>query len=137
MTEPGETDDFTLEDHLRVIHQHAPHRLFDYVLVNTRPLSPYCADEQARLGAIQVPIPKGDETSDGIRIVRGDFLLELPGGGVRHSPERLSSAILGLVEERRMELLRQESLQSATSVRPGRVPARPLMPPILAGPQNL
>ncbi|MGH9198418.1 MAG: gluconeogenesis factor YvcK family protein, partial [Acidimicrobiia bacterium] len=32
MTEPGETDGFTLNDHLRVIHEHVGLDLFDYIL---------------------------------------------------------------------------------------------------------
>ncbi len=37
MTEPGETDDYTLDDHLRVIRTHTGFDLFDYILVNRRP----------------------------------------------------------------------------------------------------
>jgi uncharacterized cofD-like protein len=37
MTQPGETDRFTLDDHLRVIRDHTGRDLFDYVLVNQRP----------------------------------------------------------------------------------------------------
>ena len=38
MTEPGETDHYTLDDHLRAIRLHAGFDLFDYILVNRRPL---------------------------------------------------------------------------------------------------
>ena len=37
MTEPGETDGFSLDDHLRVIREHAGYDLFDYILVNRMP----------------------------------------------------------------------------------------------------
>jgi uncharacterized cofD-like protein len=134
MTQPGETDGFTLDDHLRVIHEHAGRNLFDYVLVNTRPLSDYCARHQARLGALAVEAPDGESTADGIRMVKGDFALELPGGEVRHSPEVLSAAIMGLVEHR---ITAQESVSGETSVRPGRFARSPIVPPILAKPQNL
>jgi uncharacterized cofD-like protein len=40
MTEPGETDGFTLDDHLDAIREHVGFDLFDYVLVNRRPLVP-------------------------------------------------------------------------------------------------
>jgi uncharacterized cofD-like protein len=137
MTQRGETDGFDLEDHLRVIHQHAGRRLFDYVIVNTRPLSEFSASEQERQGSQQVPPPAGETTADGIQIIRGEFAMELPGGGVRHSPEVLSGVIMRLVEEHRMARLAQESFSAETSVRPGRV-ARPAnTPPILSSPQNL
>jgi len=130
MTQRGETDGFTLEDHLRVIREHAGARLFDYVLVNTRPISAFAAAEQRRQGAEPIPSPAGDTTEEGIRIVRGEFAIELPGGEVRHSPEVLSAAILDLVDQRRF-VARQESDWSETKVRSGRVeasmPAQPAL----------
>ena len=38
MTEPGETDHYTLDDHLRAIKTHTGFDLFDYILVNRRPI---------------------------------------------------------------------------------------------------
>src|SRR4029079_1977224 len=38
MTEPGETDHYSLDDHLRVIRTHTGFDLFDYILVNRRPI---------------------------------------------------------------------------------------------------
>ncbi len=40
MTQPGETDGYTLADHLRAMRDHTGFDLFDYVLVNRTPLSP-------------------------------------------------------------------------------------------------
>jgi uncharacterized cofD-like protein len=135
MTQPGETDAFTLEDHLRVIHQHTGRNLFDYVFVNTKPLSDYCAGHHARLGAFAVEAPDGEQTADGIRMIKRDFALELPGGEVRHSPDVLAAAIMTLVEQHRLGS--QESVSGETSVGTGRFARPPIVPPILAGPQNL
>src|SRR5262249_24588861 len=38
MTEPGETDDFSVLDHLLTIERHAGRQLFDYVIYNTLPV---------------------------------------------------------------------------------------------------
>ena len=47
MTEPGETEHYSLDDHLRVIRAHTGFDLFDYILVNRRPID----DDAARLYA--------------------------------------------------------------------------------------
>ena len=51
MTEPGETDHYTLDDHLRAIRLHAGFDLFDYILVNRRPLDWVAAERYALQGS--------------------------------------------------------------------------------------
>ena len=97
MTEPGETDGFSLDDHLRVIYEHVGMHLFDYVLVNRRPLTGPRAAAQALGGAHPVysggPLPHGG----GATVVFADLLTELPSGEVRHSPDELGAGIARLV----------------------------------------
>ena len=50
MTEPGETDGYTLDDHLRVIRTHTGFDLFDYILVNRRPIDEVAARPVCRAG---------------------------------------------------------------------------------------
>jgi hypothetical protein len=82
-----------------------------------------------------VEAPDGEQTADGIRLIKRDFALELPGGEVRHSPDVLAAAIMTLVEQHRLGS--QESVSGETSVGTGRFARPPIVPPILAGPQNL
>lgn len=51
MTEPGETDHYTLDDHLRVIRAHTGFELFDYILVNRRPIDDAAARRYVALGS--------------------------------------------------------------------------------------
>ncbi len=51
MTEPGETDDYSLADHLRAIREHTGFDLFDYVLVNRAPLPASAVAHYAADGA--------------------------------------------------------------------------------------
>jgi 2-phospho-L-lactate transferase/gluconeogenesis factor (CofD/UPF0052 family) len=52
MTEPGETDDFAVSDHIRALDGAAGHYLFDAVLVQRKPPSPavlnHYASQQAK-----------------------------------------------------------------------------------------
>src|SRR5262249_13349731 len=122
MTQPGETDGFSLEDHLRVIREHCGTGLFDYVLVNTRRLSDATAREQRKHAAEPVLIDgDANEPEEGIQIVRGDFVRELRGGEVRHSPEILAETILRLIRERAAsDPMDGESDAGETKVRAGR-----------------
>ncbi|HEX5473136.1 MAG TPA: uridine diphosphate-N-acetylglucosamine-binding protein YvcK [Vicinamibacterales bacterium] len=115
MTQAGETTGFTLEDHLRVIREHAGTGLFDYVLVNTTALNPWTLRQQKRRGAEPVTAPEppscADQefTEDGIRVMRGAFAVELSGAEVRHSPDLLSQAIFEIAGQYRtaMDLSRR------------------------------
>jgi uncharacterized cofD-like protein len=100
MTQPGETDGYTLGDHLRAIHQHAGVNLFDYVLVNRRRLSPRAEAIQRRLGAEQVDPSLGD-CAGAFDVIEGDFLRELPDGSVRHDADALGAAIVAVVRRGR------------------------------------
>jgi 2-phospho-L-lactate transferase/gluconeogenesis factor (CofD/UPF0052 family) len=97
MTEPGETDGFSLDDHLRVIHEHVGPHLFDYILVNCRPLTIGRIRQQAALGAEPVPCSMPLTCAGGATVVFADLATELPGGEVRHSAEDLGAALVRLV----------------------------------------
>lgn len=94
MTQPGETDGMTSQQHLEVIKDHAPDVSFDLIVVNDRPISARQAqlynDEGAEQIGIRGPIDKaalGDA-----KLCRADLLEE--GDMVRHDPAKLARVIL-------------------------------------------
>src|SRR4051812_1386240 len=97
MTEPGETEHYTLDDHLRVIRAHTGFDLFDYILVNRRPID----DEAARLYAAQRSEPVFVERllryARGAQLVECDLAVEWGGRKIRHHPRSLARAIRALV----------------------------------------
>jgi uncharacterized cofD-like protein len=96
MTESGETDGFTPDDHLAVIREHVGFDLFDYVLVSRRPLTPAVEAECASQGSVPAPRcqsrPFGHETC---RVER-DLAWGVGGNKIRHASEDLARAILEL-----------------------------------------
>jgi uncharacterized cofD-like protein len=96
MTEPGETDGYSLEDHLTAIRAHVGSDLFDYVLINRRPINPSVAAKYARRGS--VPIQPCQEGSLGPQtsVIERDLAWEVTDGKLRHGPAELASAILEL-----------------------------------------
>jgi uncharacterized cofD-like protein len=94
MTEPGETDHFTLERHLEVIHEHVGLPLFDYVLVNNAPIPPDPLHKYASNCSQPVIRETDHSTSGQASIVERQLAWEMQGGKVRHEPTHLASALL-------------------------------------------
>ena len=99
MTEPGETDDFSVLEHVLTIERHLGAQLFDFVIYNTSPIPEHLAAEYATNGAR--PILTGNfELSAldklGIQPIGVPLVSESPADKIRHHPERLAAAITAL-----------------------------------------
>jgi len=97
MTEPGETDDYSLEDHLEAIRAHAGFDLFDYILVNRRPLDGEAAARYAARGSRQVVSAAPVKTLGRAHVVECDVAVQYRGEKIRHEPVALAHAIRALV----------------------------------------
>ena len=108
MTQPGETDGFTLDDHLRVIREHTGYDLFDYVLINRCPIAPDLVARYEAQGAHVVAIDRPLRWSGHARLVEAEIACEagLTSGKIRHAPGPLADAILPLVRAGRPPLAR-------------------------------
>jgi uncharacterized cofD-like protein len=107
MTEPGETDGFSLDDHLRVLQEHTGRDLFDYVLVNrTQPtaaqLAPYRKEgaELIRYEGQSLP------SAGSAELLEAD-LLDTTCDKVRHDSEKLAAVILEIAQSWRHPLYDQ------------------------------
>ncbi|MGH9948911.1 MAG: gluconeogenesis factor YvcK family protein, partial [Pyrinomonadaceae bacterium] len=94
MTQPGETDGLTARRHLEIVREYAAHLNFDYLIVNSQPiteaqLSIYLADGAEQIG---VHGSMADETIEGAEVVRAELLAA--GEKVRHDTEKLARAVL-------------------------------------------
>jgi uncharacterized cofD-like protein len=96
MTEPGETDDYSVLEHVLTIERHLGAQLFDYVIYNTAPIPAHLADAYRDHGSL--PIVTGTfelsalEKLD-IQPIGVPLVSEHPAGKIRHHPERLASTI--------------------------------------------
>lgn len=99
MTEPGETDDYSVLEHVLTIERHLGDQLFDYVIYNTAAVPDHLAAIYAGRGAR--PIVTGTFELNalerlGIQPIGVPLVSEHPAGKIRHHPERLASAITAL-----------------------------------------
>jgi uncharacterized cofD-like protein len=97
MTEPGETEHYSLDDHLRVIRTHTGFDLFDYILVNRRPIDDGAAQLYASRGSEPVVVESLLRYAGNAQVVECDLAIEWGGVKIRHHPRSLARAIRALV----------------------------------------
>ena len=97
MTEPGETEHYTLDDHLRVIRAHTGFDLFDYILVNRRPIDEDAAQLYRSRGSEPVVAEPLLRYAGNAHVVECDLAIEWGGRKIRHHPQSLARAIRALV----------------------------------------
>ncbi|MCL5015733.1 MAG: YvcK family protein [Firmicutes bacterium] len=96
MTQPGETANFSVRDHLQAIEDHVGSGLIDVVLVNREPVPKPLLEKYWREGAEQVAF-QGEELWHGSQpVVIYDNLL-LADGVVRHDPDKLAPGLLRIL----------------------------------------
>jgi uncharacterized cofD-like protein len=92
MTEPGETDGYTLDDHLRAIQVHTGFELFDYVLVNRGALPSWAVARYAADGACIIDFDEAAAVGRA-RIIAADLSMVTSGGQIRHDHAALGRAL--------------------------------------------
>jgi uncharacterized cofD-like protein len=98
MTQPGETDGYTAQQHLETVKRYAPEIHFDFVVVNDRRISSEQAALYATEDAYQIGIddPIDDALDRSTQIMRADLLDA--GEKVRHNSERLAQVVMACCE---------------------------------------
>ncbi len=95
-TQHGETDEFSVADHLAVLDRHIGPGLFDYVLANSHQAAPIPASAEAS------PVPTsgvlGARRDGQATVVLADVVDHE--NGYRHDPKQLADAIMRIHDER-------------------------------------
>lgn len=95
MTQPGETDHYTLYDHICAIENHCKGRIFDIVIANNQPIPPDVLQRYEEDGAKPVCPDKKTKESGYILIEEG--LLNISNGLIRHNSAKLAKVISNLI----------------------------------------
>lgn len=96
MTQPGETVNFSVRDHLDAIESHVGPGLIDVVLVNNQRVPEHLLERYRQEGADQVGVIFDGGGTSGEPVVIYDNLL-LAGQVVRHDPDKLAVALLRIL----------------------------------------
>ncbi|QUI25018.1 YvcK family protein [Vallitalea pronyensis] len=98
MTQPGETDYYSLEDHIKVIEKYLGKGIIDYVIVNNQGIPKDILELYVEDDAIPVTYHKDKLQESGIQVLEAPLLKILKGTTlIRHNPDRLAEVIISIV----------------------------------------
>jgi uncharacterized cofD-like protein len=96
MTEPGQTDNYTLSDHIRAIHAHDGRGIIDYCLADTADLIPEYVRKYNMEGSDIVELDASKVTSQGIKLIKRDLSC-IHSGLIRHDADKVAKIIMELI----------------------------------------
>jgi uncharacterized cofD-like protein len=99
MTQPGETDGYTVSEHIKGIFDHAGVRLFEYCIVSNTTALWEVLERYIEDGAEPVIIDEDAVSALGVEMIRAR-VVATQGDFVRHDPEELAREILRIFVEK-------------------------------------
>ncbi len=103
MTQPGETDGYSVLDHLKAVDQHIGRKIIDCILVNNERISADNLIKYKDDGAKPVYLNKKESRKlkrEGIKIIEGAFVDEKQ-GYIRHDADRIADVIKELASKQK------------------------------------
>lgn len=95
MTQPGETEDFTVSQHVQTLLNHAGKGFLDTVVVNTGIIPSAMLKKYAREGSVPVLYDKENLTGLGISVVEADVVRT--DSFIRHDPRKLAKVLIRMI----------------------------------------
>lgn len=102
MTEPGETDDYKVLDHVEAILDHSRDDILNYVIANTESVPVESLDKYINDGSVPVKIENEDEkilADKGITLI-ANSLIDVEKDYIRHDNIKLSELLVHLAKSR-------------------------------------
>lgn len=101
MTQPGESDNFTVQDHIRAIYKHCGGSIIDYAIVNKEMINDELKGRYLEEGAI--PVVLDDLKSDDLGV---EYIVEnvvkIKNGYVRHDENKLASILVETIMRKKL-----------------------------------
>lgn len=98
MTEPGQTDNYTLADHIKAIHEHAGKGIMDYCIYDTGEIVPEFVRRYNKEGKDLVEQDAARAKEEGVKLIQRN-LSYIDGEYIRHNPDAIASSIIELICE--------------------------------------
>jgi uncharacterized cofD-like protein len=92
MTQPGETTNFSLSEHLHTIESHVGKHIIDYVVANRKAVSPEVAKRYRAEGAEPVKVDRDKVSRMKVKLILDNLLEEH--GVIRHNSPRLARLLV-------------------------------------------
>ncbi len=98
MTEPGQTDNYSLSEHIKAIQEHAGKGVIDYCIYDTGEIVPEFVRRYNREGQDLVEQDTAKAKEEGVKLLQRN-LSYIDGEFIRHNPDAIASSIIELVCE--------------------------------------
>ena len=102
MTQPGETDGYSVSDHVAAINRHAGAEIIDFVLANNGAVEPAVLQHYAEAGQQPVRIDKKETGKEGATVILADLVSKETGS--THDPKKLATVLFDLINALRSDL---------------------------------
>jgi uncharacterized cofD-like protein len=98
MTQPGETDGYSVSDHIKALLKHSHEHVLDYCVVNNGVVPAEILKRYSQDNSLLVVNDRKKIENLGYRVVEEDFTM-IQDGVIRHDSEKLAKIILSFIEE--------------------------------------
>jgi uncharacterized cofD-like protein len=98
MTQPGETDGYSVYDHISALEQHSCKGILDYCIANNADIPEELKQKYLADGAATVAIDRDDIEHAGVKLIEGDYV-SIKNGYIRHDHNKLAETIINLVAD--------------------------------------
>jgi uncharacterized cofD-like protein len=99
MTQPGETDHYTVWDHVSKVEEYLGENIIEYVIANNKTIEAEALKPYNEDGAEQILPAESDRRmlrESGISLIENNFA-EIKKGYIRHDADRIASVVYGLI----------------------------------------
>ena len=110
MTQANESLGLSAADHVKALNRHAQSQIFDYALINRKPISDELKAKYALEGAAQIVADLEEIERMGVCPVLGDYLEEA--GAARHATDTVARDLIQLVQHSPQSLRKPAELSS-------------------------
>lgn len=90
MTQPGETDGFSLEDHVRAIEYHTYKNPIEYAIINKAPIDEGALKRYAKQGSVPVTMREADHS---YKVLEHDLTILDETGRIRHDSKAIADSL--------------------------------------------
>ena len=96
MTEPGQTDNYSLSEHIKAINEHAGKGVIEYCLYDTGEIIPEYIRKYNMEGAELVEQDVSKVKVEGVSLIQRK-LSHIENGKIRHNPDAIAASIIQLI----------------------------------------
>ena len=102
MTQPGETDDYTVSDHIRAINRQAGGKVIDFVIANNGDVDPAVLQRYVAHGSHPVMIDKKEVSQTGATLILSNLINKE--NSATHDTKKLANVLFDLINALRTDL---------------------------------